>query len=123
MKTVANYWTVDEAYIAASVLEGNGLSPNVRDVHAASMYVPQIIGGVSVEVPDAEYEKALEVLELTVRAKETLACPYCGSEKLTFVQLNWRALIMSLLVLSPMPKRPEKARCEKCRQVFQMPNS
>lgn len=120
MKEVANYWNLDEAYMAASVLEGDGLSPNVRDAHAAALYVPQIIGGVSLEVPDEEYERALEILELTVRAESKLACPYCNSEKIKLARLNWRAVLLSVFAFGPVTGKPEKARCESCQQVFQV---
>ncbi|MBC2605154.1 hypothetical protein [Pelagicoccus albus] len=106
MRKVASYNSLDEAYIVASFLEGSGLSPNVRDAYTASVYTPQIIGGVSLEVPDYEYEKARVLLELpSEKAEISKTCPYCGSSNLKINGLGLFPVLMCLLTFAPRKHR------------------
>ena len=81
MKIIAAYSKPEEAYLIASLLEGNGITVNVRDAETVGNYwmYSNAIGGVKIEVPETEEEKANEILNLPKEATGMLACPHCGS--------------------------------------------
>jgi hypothetical protein len=64
MKVIGSYSKPDEAHLAASVLEGNGIKAYVRDTNSAT-WIPIAVGGARVEVSDEDAEKAMEVLNLS----------------------------------------------------------
>jgi hypothetical protein len=65
MREIASYFKPEEAYLIASVLEGNGIKTYLRDENIVSLHwIPQATGGVKIQVSDEDVEKALEVLNL-----------------------------------------------------------
>lgn len=118
MKAVSSYNSLDEALLAASFLEGSGLSPNVRDVHTASMYMPQVIGGVVLEVPDSEYEQALNLMELPAATETELQCPSCGSHDVKLRGIRWPVMLMALITFVPLASASRKAVCLNCKAAF-----
>lgn len=46
-----------------------------------------------------------------VKAKEKVACPYCGSEDWTFAGWGWR----------DHKKSAHRRRCSECGRIFAMP--
>lgn len=64
MKTIASYSKPEEAYLAASYLEGNGIEAHVRDdnIITANWLFSNAVGGVKLEVADEDAAKALELL-------------------------------------------------------------
>ena len=89
MKTVATFREAYQAYLAKGKLEAEGISSIVVDEYLVGinwMY-SQAIGGVKVQVPEADYERATKILKEDY-AKDLDAldqegpkesCPKCGS--------------------------------------------
>jgi Putative prokaryotic signal transducing protein len=66
VKTIATYNSVDEAFLARSRLEGDGVKSFIPDEFAStgSWGGPQTIGGVRLQVEDEDYDQASKVLGL-----------------------------------------------------------
>jgi hypothetical protein len=64
MITIATYNNVDEAFLARSRLEGDGVKSFIPDEFAASGFVGgiQMLGGVRLQVEDEDYERAARAL-------------------------------------------------------------
>jgi len=121
MKTVilARYSKPEEAYLAASVLEGSGIQAFVRDantVHANWMY-SNAIGGVKLEVGEEDVELAREALEIPKDTESLLECPECSSHHVRMRELNLLTAIGVFLgFLLPISTR--KADCFHCGASF-----
>jgi len=119
MKQVAAYSKPEEAYLAASLLEGNGLTVNVRDADTIGNYwmYSQAIGGVKIEVPEEEVDQAMEILNLPKAEEGILRCPHCQSGRVKMREMN---LLNALSILSGflIPIRPKKVDCLDCKQSF-----
>ena len=121
MITVATYNKPEEAYLAASVLEGNEIESVVRDAETVAMYwlYCNAIGGVKLDVHEQDYELASEILNLqNYEAESTLLkCPHCGSSNTKIRELSLTAAIgLFLGVILPAPTR--KVDCYHCRASF-----
>lgn len=122
MKTVRTYSKTEDAYLAASCLEGSGLSPNIRDGHTIGVdwFYSQAIGGVKLEVPDSEYEQALELLGLPAASESVFKCPYCASTNVKFRQLSvFTALGVALFGLL-VPLKSRRADCFDCKSSLKV---
>ncbi|MBK1878565.1 hypothetical protein [Pelagicoccus mobilis] len=117
MRVVARYQKADDAYLAASVLEGSGLSPHIRDGHTIGVdwFYSQAIGGVKLEVPEGEFEKAVELLGLPPVEEPTLKCPYCDSAKVKVRELSGVAALGIVLFGFAVPLKTRKADCLDCK--------
>ena len=121
MKIVATYSKPEEAYLAASLLEGNGLTVNVRDADTVGNYwmYSNAIGGVKLEVDEDDVACAQEILNLPKEANGILACPHCGSGDVKLRQMNlFTAISMSLGILLPFASK--KVDCLECAQSFDL---
>jgi hypothetical protein len=80
MAVVASYAKPEEAHLARLCLESNGIEARVLDDLTASVYpgISGAIGGVRVEVGDADETTALAVLGRS-GGSTPLVCPLCGS--------------------------------------------
>lgn len=119
MKVVATYSKPEEAHLAASVLEGNGVTVNVRDANTVGNYwlYSNAVGGVKIEVPEIEEEKAREVLNLPADQNGILVCPYCGSGNVKMRELNIITAI-SLVLGCILPFASKKVDCMDCKKSF-----
>ena len=61
LKTIATFNKPEDAHNLRAFLEGFGIAAFVRDEHMAASYA-LAIGGVRVEVEDADYEKSVAFL-------------------------------------------------------------
>ncbi|EDY83935.1 hypothetical protein VDG1235_3562 [Verrucomicrobiia bacterium DG1235] len=122
MKTVRAYVKADDAYLAASVLEGSGLSPNIRDGHTIGVdwFYSQAIGGVKLEVPDSEYERAVELLGLPAVSETIFTCPCCGSTNVKPRQLSLLNALSLLFFWVAVPVVSRRADCIDCKAVLKM---
>ncbi|TVP79666.1 MAG: DUF2007 domain-containing protein [Puniceicoccaceae bacterium] len=121
MKLIAAYSKPEEAYLAASLLEGNGITVHVRDADTVGNYwmYSNAIGGVKLEVPEAEEAKAREILNLPKEATGILACPHCGSGNVKIREMNiFTAISVALSVMIPFASK--KVDCMACSQSFEL---
>ncbi len=122
MPVVASYSKADEAYLAASLLEGNDIECEVLDAETVTMdwYISNAVGGVKLAVAPEDAERAREVLSLPKLPSDILMCPHCGSSN---VHLRDLSLISALsLLLSPIfiPVKSRTADCLDCKQSFEI---
>lgn len=117
MRVVASYQKADDAYLAASVLEGSGLSPHIRDGHTIGVdwFYSQAIGGVKLEVPECEYEEAIELLGLPPLGEAALKCPHCESDKVKLRTLSGITALGIALFGLLLPVRSRRADCLSCK--------
>lgn len=122
MRTVASYSKPEEAYLAASFLEGNGLRVSLRDAHTVSVnqFYSQAIGGVKVEVAEEDFELALELLSLPKEKDTGILCPYCGSSEIKLRDLSPLAALGLLGFGFLLPVASRRADCRDCRRGFQV---
>jgi hypothetical protein len=120
MKLIASYSKPEEAYLAASLLEGNGIAVNVRDADTVGNYwmYSNAVGGVKLEVADADEARAREVLNLPGEANGLLVCPHCGSGKVRMRQMNL-ITAMSLALGVMLPFATKKIDCMDCAKSFE----
>ena len=119
MKIIASYSKPEEAYLIASLLEGNGITVNVRDAETVSNYwmYSNAIGGVKIEVPEPEEEKAKEILNLPKEPIGMLACPRCGSGNVKIREMNiLTAISVALGIMIPFASK--KVDCMACKESF-----
>ena len=64
MKTLASFVTAEDAHNLRGFLESCGIPAFVRDENTAASY-SIAIGGVKVDVEDADYDRAAELLAST----------------------------------------------------------
>jgi hypothetical protein len=120
MRTIATYTKPEEAHLAASLLEANGISTLVRDEHMVSMnwFYSQAVGGVRLEVPEEQWAAAREILELPAEESTLLRCPHCGSSHTHMRELSLLngLLLLFFSVLLPVPNR--RVDCLDCGRAF-----
>jgi hypothetical protein len=65
MKTLATFNAPIDAHLLVAKLEGSGVPAYLRDEHMVTLdwLASNAIGGVKVDVDDADYERALEVMQ------------------------------------------------------------
>ncbi|NBB78737.1 MAG: DUF2007 domain-containing protein [Verrucomicrobia bacterium] len=121
MKLIATYSKPEEAHLAASLLEGNGITVNVRDADTVGNYwmYSNAVGGVKIEVPDAEVDKAKEILNLPKEANGLLACPHCGSGNVKMREMNLFTAI-SVAIGFMIPFASNKVDCMDCSESFDL---
>jgi DNA-directed RNA polymerase subunit RPC12/RpoP len=121
MKLIASYSKPEEAHLAASLLEGNGITVNVRDADTVGNYwmYSNAVGGVKIEVLETEEEKAREILNLPKEATEILACPHCGSGNVKIREMNiFTAISIALGFVIPFASK--KIDCMVCTKSFEL---
>lgn len=119
MKIIATYHSPDKAHLAASVLEGNGIAVELRDieiVEAIQIYA-DAVGGIKLAVPDVDEERAREILELPPESEGLLTCPHCGSGNVKMRELNM-ITAMSIIIGFLLPFSTKKVDCLACRKSF-----
>lgn len=121
MPIIATYSKLEDAHLAISLLEGNGIEAYLRDENMAGLnwFYSHAIGGVRLEVAEEDFERAVEVLELPKEAGELLQCPHCGSGKVRIREMGLLSGICLALYL-PLPCASQKVDCRDCQQSFEL---
>ena len=124
MGIIATYSKVEEAYVAGSFLEANGVPFAVRDENmvTTNWLYSAAIGGVKLEVDDADMERARELLELPVERDIILQCPYCGSGNTRLRELSVLTAAMIGFLGFIFPARSVTVDCLDCKRSFKQPN-
>ncbi len=121
MRTVATFREGYQAHLAKGKLEAEGILPIVLDEYLIGinwMY-SQAIGGVKLQVPEADFERALEILKEDY-SKELKAindrdiCPACGFPSISIRPYSRWWLIPSILFLFPIFFRRKTWKCNDC---------
>jgi hypothetical protein len=130
MKTVAMFLDIQEAHIVKGVLEAEGIPAVVVDENMTSLviYTPAI-GGVRLQVPDEDYDRARRVLGLGEEKEEAPpaetppgeVCPRCGSGDIRVNPLSPKtvlAFFASLFAGIPVLSRKKVRVCRKCGEKW-----
>ena len=128
VKTVASFREPYHAHIAKGKLETEGIPAVVVDEHLVQIYwvLSQAIGGVKIQVSEADVERAREILELDYIEELSVAeeaqlspapediCPKCGSDSISSNRYSLWSLIPSIIFLLPIFFRRKKWVCNDC---------
>jgi hypothetical protein len=121
MRVIASYFEATEAYIAASVLDAEGIPFEIRDEHVVGVgwLYSQATGGVKLLVPDDVADRAAALLGADRSAAvpddpDAIRCPACGSADVRSADLRRRALALGLLLGLPLTARSGRLRCRAC---------
>ena len=120
MKVIAQYSKPEEAYLASSVLEANGINAEVRDDKIINLnwFYSNAVGGVKLAVPEDEVERAKVILDLGTSEPGIVACPNCDSLDTRMRDLNfWQALGLALFSI-PIPLGKQVFDCSACKRAF-----
>jgi hypothetical protein len=128
VKTVATFREAYQAYLAKGKLEAEGISSIVVDEYVVGinwMY-SQAVGGVKVQVAEADYERAAQILkEDYTKDIDALdqegpkdSCPKCASLSISLRPYAWWWLIPSLFFEAPIFFRRKKWRCNNCGAIW-----
>ena len=119
MKVVASYSKPEEAQLAASFLEGNGIFARVTDDYIVNLnwLYSNAIGGVKVEVLENDLEKAIELLNLSKTEKGFMLCPHCGSGNVAIRELSlYAAICLAMGFILPISSK--NVDCGDCKSSF-----
>jgi len=121
MPVIASYTQMEEAHLAVSKLEGSGVRAWLRDEATANLYwlYSNAIGGVKVEVAEADVERAHEILDLPKEASGLISCPHCGSENIQMRQMNLFFALGLIFLNLILPHRKFKVDCLDCGETFE----
>ena len=122
MHVVAAYSKPEEAYMAVSLLEANGIEAAVWDADTVNLnwLYSNAIGGVKIAVPEEDAVRAREVLDLPPAETGFLICPHCGSDHVHVRELGLgTALAMYFLGLL-IPGKSRKVDCLDCGKSFEL---
>jgi hypothetical protein len=121
MITLTSFTKAEDAHMARARLEGSGIDAWVTDDLTVNVhpFLSNAIGGVKVQVLEADVSRAREVLGLAPIENEGIRCPYCASGRIAFRQMSLlTAVAFSLGVLLPFATR--KVDCVECKRVFRV---
>jgi hypothetical protein len=128
VKTIATFREAYQAYLAKGKLEAEGISSIVVDEYLVGIdwMLSQAIGGVKVQVAEADYERAAQILkEDYTKDLDALdqegpkdSCPKCGSLLISLRPYSRWWLIPSLYFYAPIFYRRKKWRCTNCSAIW-----
>ena len=118
---IATYSKLEDAHLAVSKLGGSGIAAFVRDEHTVNMQwlYSNAIGGVKIEVAEADFKRAREVLNLPNEGIPLLSCPHCQSSNVRIREMSLLGGICVALYL-PLPFASQKIDCLDCKKVFKL---
>lgn len=124
MKTVATFREPAQAHIARGRLESEGIAGVVLDEQTVGInwLYSRAIGGVRLQVGEADHERACAVLKENYEADlaEVYAaegqdvCPSCGSSAISPRPYSRWWLIPALVFMHPIFYRRKKWKCDAC---------
>lgn len=120
MQVIAQYSKPEDAYLASSVLEANGIDVEVWDdkIVNVNWFYSNAVGGVKLTVSEDEVEKAKAILDFRKSEPGFVACPNCGSLHTSMRDLNpWHALGLALFSV-PIPLGKQVFDCLACKRAF-----
>ncbi|MDH5216151.1 MAG: DUF2007 domain-containing protein [Gammaproteobacteria bacterium] len=129
LKTVASFTDALQAHIAKGKLESEGIHATLAHEHHvwANWMISNAIGGVKIQVPQAEEEKAkgilsdLEAGRFQIESDECYECPKCNSKDIIENKNSWRLAFLGLFFLHiPIPYRRNRVTCNSCRNKWKM---
>lgn len=111
------------AEAAKALLESEGIPVFLFNAHAATMRPSLgLNGGVKLQVPANQAEKALALLGLRYEAPKTIACPKCGSDRVKALPLDWKKILLAFMSLGLslllIPER--KIQCASCNSIWEI---
>ena len=127
--TVASFDLAAQAHLCKARLEDEGIQCAIIDENLTSVHwgYSIAIGGIKVQVRQADAHKALQVLqrqppgagpaenEDTEEPGRQPRCPACDSTDVYYHKLSRRRIFLSILLLGfPIPFLRRKWVCEKC---------
>lgn len=119
MQVITTYSHPQEAHLALSRLEGNGVAGRVWDdeiVGLIWMY-SAAVGGVKLVVATEDVERAREILELPPVAPGMFSCPRCKSDHVKIRELNlFTAICLGLGFILPL--KSKTVDCLECNHAF-----
>ncbi|OVE75746.1 hypothetical protein BVX97_03625 [bacterium E08(2017)] len=122
-KTLTTVNWIAEADTLAAQLEMNGITAYVPDqgmVTANPVYA-NAIGGIRVQVDEADLEAAREILAGNIPSSEEglFECPLCGSDKVQYQQYSKRFAVLTIMLLGlPLLWRKQPYTCNNCMHVW-----
>lgn len=124
--TLRRYRDLSEAIVARGMLESAGIEVFLQDENLVRLdwQVSNFIGGIRLQVAEADAAAGLELLEQPVPESipfsgwgefEQPKCPKCGSVEITFEGAERGAALTGLWVIGlPLPTGPETWSCGAC---------
>jgi hypothetical protein len=124
--TLRQYRDLSEAIVARSMLEASGIEVYLRDENLVRLdwQVSNFIGGIRLQVEEAEAETARELLSQSVpefirmEGEPDYAqphCPVCGSVEITFEGSDRTFALPAVFVVGlPLPPGPKTWLCSVC---------
>ena len=125
MKTVARVGWLHEADAIRMQLEAHGIRAFIPDegMAGANPLLGQAMGGIRVQVDDADAEEAASLLA-AVRQPVTagdLTCPACGSDQVVVERWSRRACFIGILLIGlPFVWMKRRCTCKQCRHVWKL---
>lgn len=121
--------TPEMAHIARSAIEAAGIECYVANENVVRLdfFWSQAMGGVKLFVPEADLERAREILltEAQPEASEAAAfldekqmCPACGSRRVRFVNEATALTKAAFFFCIPLPFFRKTWRCNECRHEW-----
>ncbi len=126
MPVLSSYTKLEDAHLAVSLLQGNGVEAWLRDEATANLYwlYSNAIGGVKVEVAEQDLDRAREILQLP-KVEDPgddalLRCPYCDSQDVRLREMNLVAALALIFLNLILPGRSRTADCGACGKCFRL---
>lgn len=121
------YASYVDAHIAKGVLEEEGISSWLKDENTVTIdpILTNAVGGIKLMVPQADAQKAWELLEnLRKEQKALIACPKCGSHNTELVStprkaMNWISAITTFFLGDYAIATDKVNHCFDCGHEFQ----
>ena len=127
MITIARFSKPEDAHLFRLKLGAAGIEAYVQDENTVQLYwlYSNAIGGVRVQVSEADLEAVRELLAEDVEDEEeavSVQCPSCGSEEVKSREPLIRLDFLSMAVLGfPLPLFNSTHRCDKCGRKWRSP--
>lgn len=127
-----------ENYVLRSLLEAEGIPTFLKDeeIVSACILLSNAVGGVKLQVPGTEAERAVEILYRSGYAGETpyapsrkesfprdyrLKCPYCGSDNVIKASKASAAVWLGILFVNvPVPILNYSRHCFDCLREWKI---
>lgn len=117
MKELITFPTPEEAHVAASYLQAQGVDAVVADAHTlgAMPYLRVGLGGARILVDEHQADRARYLLDLTEEEVPARTCQQCGGPNLIRVR-DSRVSFFHLLFffLFPFSRATQNLRCRTC---------